>query len=224
MTTIFRRIGLAAAAILAFAGSTAGTTTAAKACSDEPYMGTVCIVAFNFCPRGYLEASGQLLSISQYTALYSLIGTIYGGDGRTSFGLPDLRGRVPLGLGQAQGGPDYHLGQRGGLREVTLTTQQLPSHTHSLNAPIDATAALNGTSAAADTTSPAGAMLAEARQPTYSTSPSGTVSMNGSSVAVSGTVTGDTGATGNGHAVPNMQPYLTMRYCIAVEGLYPPRN
>lgn len=100
--------------------------------SWTPFVGTIGIFGFNFAPRGWAQCSGQLLPIAQYTALFSLIGTYYGGDGRTTFALPDLRGRVPVNQGQGPGLSSYQIGQRGGVEQVSINSQQLPSHTHTI--------------------------------------------------------------------------------------------
>src|SRR5690625_4414253 len=99
----------------------------------DTFIGTIQLFAFDFVPRGWAACNGQLLPISQHTALYSLLGTQYGGDGRTTFGLPDLRGRVPLGQGQGPGLASYAVGETGGAETTTLTTEQLPAHTHAVN-------------------------------------------------------------------------------------------
>lgn len=98
----------------------------------EPFIGTIGIFGFNFAPRGWAQCDGQLLAINQYTALFSLVGTYYGGDGRTTFGLPDLRGRVALHEGQGPGLSPYQIGQKGGAEQVTLTIPNLPSHSHTV--------------------------------------------------------------------------------------------
>ena len=96
----------------------------------EPFLGQLMLVPYNFAPRGWAFCEGQLLPISQYSALFSLLGTTYGGDGRTTFGLPDLRGRVPIGAGQGPGLSNYVLGAKSGVEQVTLTGSQIPSHSH----------------------------------------------------------------------------------------------
>ena len=98
--------------------------------ASEPFVGQLALVGFNFCPRGWLSADGQLLDISQNQALFSLFGTIYGGDGRTTFALPDLRGRAPIHMGQGTGLENYPIGQPGGAETVTLNQQQMPVHSH----------------------------------------------------------------------------------------------
>ena len=122
---------LAALAGLAFGAATISAPKPAAACSDQPYVGAVCMVGFTYCPREYIEAKGQILPINQYQALYSLYGTTYGGDGVTTFGIPDFRGRSPVGIGQnPYTGTTVTLGQKRGTETVTLTVDQMPSHTH----------------------------------------------------------------------------------------------
>jgi microcystin-dependent protein len=101
---------------------------------SEPFVGEIRMFAGNFAPRGWSFCNGQLMAISQNSALFSLIGTIYGGDGRTTFALPDLRGRVPLHAGEAPGLSHYALGQRGGAEQVALSVEHLPNHNHALMA------------------------------------------------------------------------------------------
>ena len=99
---------------------------------SEPFIGQITLVGFNFAPRGWAFCEGQLLSISQNTALFSLLGTTYGGDGRTTFGLPDLRGRVPIGPGTGPGLPSYSWGQKGGADREALAINQMPGHSHTV--------------------------------------------------------------------------------------------
>ena len=222
MRTRIRKLGLAAVAATAVA---AGAPSTADACGDRPFMGEVCAVAYGFCPVGYAEALGQLLPIDGYQALYGLLGTIYGGDGRTTFALPDLRGRLPIGDGIGPALPNYPLGRPGGTSFVTLTADNLPAHAHAVtNLPITATATLNGTTQSADATSPAQALPAATRTGTYSVS--GPVqAMAGMAVTVSGTAgSGTTGSAGGGNQpVDNRQPFMATRYCIAIVGAQPPR-
>src|SRR6187431_332959 len=101
--------------------------------STEPYIGEIKILAFNFAPRGYMTCQGQILSIAQNTALFSLLGTIYGGNGQTTFGLPDIQGRVPVGQGKGPGLGDYTIGQESGTETTTLISVNMPQHIHTLN-------------------------------------------------------------------------------------------
>ncbi|HEX2011138.1 MAG TPA: tail fiber protein [Roseateles sp.] len=180
----------------------------AQACSSEPLLGSICVVPYTFCPRGFAEASGQLLPIAQNTALFSLLGTTYGGDGRTTFALPDLRGRGPVGTGTGPGLGTIDLGQVGGQENAQLTVAQMPAHSHS--------AQLRGSSAAGNTDSPAGAVSAKlARSNIYSSGAADT-NMGANAVVL--------GSSGNGQPFPVRNPYLGLRHCIAMEGIFPSRN
>jgi len=173
---------------------------------------TLIAAGFNFCPRGWLPLNGQLLSISQNTALFSLLGTIYGGDGRTTFGLPDLRGRTGIHTGTGPGMTNRPLGSKGGVESVTLNTNQMPSHTHS------AASTSRASNIPADTPDPTGNVNAlDVGGNTYHTG-GGTVDM------APGSVTTTIGAAGSSQAHANMQPYLTLNYCIATFGTFPSRN
>ena len=157
--------------------------------------------AGNFAPRNWALCDGQLLSVSQHDALFSLLGTMYGGDGRTTFGLPDLRGRFPM--HQASG---YRIGQKSGMENVALTTSQLPAHNHTLRY----------SSGRAGATTPLNNALAVSasgdRQ--YSTQTSSIVNMKSNSVA----------NTGGGQAHNNMSPFLCINFIIALYGIYPSRT
>lgn len=169
----------------------------------EPFLGEIKICALNFAPRGWAFCHGQLLPISQYSALFSLLGTNYGGDGRTTFGLPDLRGRIPLGEGSGPGLSNHRLGQRGGAETTTLTANNLPAHTHALN---------SATAAEGDSNDPAGRLLAQTDARSYSD--------QGPAVASGGA----TAVTGGGQAANNMQPYLSLNFIIALVGVFPSRS
>jgi microcystin-dependent protein len=170
---------------------------------STPYLGQIMIVPYNFAPIGWETCDGQILSISQNTALFALLGTTYGGDGVTTFALPDLRGRVPIGMGQGPGLSSYVEGETGGEETVTLTLSQIPSHVH---VPL-------GSTTVANTGSPAGANWAMPRVLLYS---SGAPNVAMSSAAL--------GNTGGGQPHDNMKPYLVMTYIIAVVGVFPSRS
>ncbi|MCB2067106.1 MAG: phage tail protein [Erythrobacter sp.] len=176
----------------------------------EPFIGQLGLFGTNFCPRGWASASGQIMSIAANNALFALIGTTYGGDGQTTFALPDLRGRAPLHMGQGPGLSNYVMGQVGGQESVTLTTSQIPSHSH--------TATVHVARINANTQSPTNANFARAAGTTYDdTNANGTAD-----VMNAGTVTN--AAAGGSQPHPNRMPYLTLQWCIAVEGIFPPRN
>ena len=207
---------------------TLGTSSTARA-QSEPFLGQITYFAYDFCPNGWGEASGQLLPISQNTALFSLIGTYYGGDGRVTFALPDLRGRVPLHSGQGSGLSAIAQGESAGSESESLTFAQMPAHSHTATTTVDdmaITSTLRASAAGATTKSPAGNALAVSKQPTYATS-SPAVNMAAGSVnsTVTGTATTTVDETNSGTGkVPVRDPYLGLRACIALQGIYPPRN
>ena len=164
---------------------------------SEPFLAEVRMVGFNFAPRGWAFCDGQILPINQNQALYSLLGTTYGGDGRTSFALPDLRGRVPI---HASDG--HRLGQKSGAETHTLASSEIPNHDH----------ALKGTDQDGDAPVPTNNVLG-AYANAYR---DGTDLIN----PVSGTVAD----VGGGQSHENMQPYLAINFCIALQGLFPSRN
>lgn len=176
---------------------------------SEPFIAEIKIFGGNFAPRGYAFCDGQLLPIAQNTALFSLVGTTYGGDGRTTFGLPNLQGRIPLHPGQGPGLTRRILGELGGAESVTLTAAEMANHSHTT------AATLKASSSAATTADPRGKSLAAA--PIYKIdSPS--VDMN------AGSITDSTGTAGDGQSHENMPPYLTLKFIIALVGLYPSRS
>ena len=170
--------------------------------AQDPYLGEIRMFAGNYAPVGWLKCEGQLLSIASYSALFSIMGTTYGGDGETTFALPDLRSRVPLMVGQGPGLSNRAIGSTGGTETNNLTIANMPSHSHTVNA-------VSGDGNASDPNGglPAGTKLLD---PEYSTANADAV-MN----------TGMIGNTGNGQAVNNMQPYLTINFIIAIVGVYP---
>jgi len=178
---------------------------------DTPYIGMIMMFTGNFEIRGWAYCNGQTLSIAQNTALFSILGTTYGGNGQTTFMLPNLQGRAPIGMGGAPGLSRYALGQTGGFEQVTLTANQLPAHTH--------TAVMNGTSAAAASGSPAGALLAtQPRTGTVLPFATGAADTPMANTAV------QVSNTGGSAPVGIMQPYLAINYLIALQGIYPSRN
>ena len=175
---------------------------------SEPYLGQIQTFGFTFNPRGWVNCDGQLLPIAQYSALFSLFGTMYGGDGRTTFGIPDLRGRVAMHVGSGPGLPVYQQGQRGGTATVTLNDTQIPSHTHPFAVPCNTG---DGESDEPQNHFPAKAAGGESIYATAATTN-----------AVMGA--GTTGPNGGSREHENMQPYLVIRFCCATTGLYPSRN
>jgi microcystin-dependent protein len=178
----------------------------------EPYLGNITVFAGNFAPRSWMFCQGQLLAISQYDALYALIGNTYGGDGQVTFGLPDLRGRVANSMGQGAGLSNYILGQMSGTENVTLITAQTPGHNHAF---VSLTGTMQGSTTAGSTDDPTNAVPATVS--IYSNQP------DGSNMAPF-TSTGVTVPSGGSQPVSIIQPVLAMNYIIAVEGIFPSRN
>lgn len=186
---------------------------------SEPFLGQINVFPYNFAPRNWAFCDGQLMPVAQYSALFSLLGCTFGGDCRTTFGLPDLRSRVALHCANGSAGPGlpaYQLGQKGGTPTNTLTISQLPSHDHDGSG---FSGQLNCKSANADTGAAAGHALANARGNTYINQEPDTP-MHPASV----TVVGNTGYTGGSQPTNNMQPFLGLNYCIALQGIFPSRN
>lgn len=171
---------------------------------SEPYLGMIIIVPYNFSPRGWAFCNGQILPIAQNTALFSLLGTTFGGNGQTTFALPDLRGRCPNSSGQGPGLSSYDLGQVGGTESTTITINQMPGHNHMV-AP---SASTNAPSASKPTNN------VPAQFDGYDALP-------GSPVAMAATASS---LTGGSQPTPLLSPYLTLNYCIALEGIFPSRN
>lgn len=175
----------------------------------DPFVGEIRTVPFNFAPKGWAFCNGQLLPISSNTALFSLLGTTYGGDGKSTFALPNLQGRVPIQPGQGPGLSLYSLGETGGEENVILDVSQIPSHNHSVS--------LNNLNATTAT-------------PSTSASLAAPVDINGDNAnaytasannEVINTLSAPNGS-GNGHN--NLSPYLTLNYIIALQGVFPPRS
>jgi microcystin-dependent protein len=162
----------------------------------EPFLSEIRMMSFAFPPKGWALCDGQLLPINQNQALFSLLGTTYGGDGRVNFGLPDLRGRVPISFGAANS-----LGERGGEQGHTLSISELPTHTH----------VLKGGSNAGNALIPASNTLGQSNNQFYQTNPSSLVAMSANSLAI----------VGGSQAHLNMQPFLVMSHCIALQGIFP---
>ena len=194
------------ALLLAALGLTAALHTAPAFAQVEPFLGQIMCGAWNFAPRGWAMANGQILPIAQNTALFSLLGTQYGGNGTTNFALPDLRGRAMTHLGQGPGLSDYQIGQTGGTETNTLLASQMPAHAHSYAPP-----ASNND---ANSVSPAGKVPAAKARTTLYTDPTNLVAE----------AAGLTSSTGGGQAINNLQPYLTLNCVIALQGIFPSRN
>jgi microcystin-dependent protein len=223
MSTLRRARRASAAAGLAVV-VLAGQGPLQPAAAQEVYIGQLILVGFNYCPRGFSPADGSVLAISTNTALFALLGTTYGGNGQTTFALPDLRGRVPVHIGQGAGLSPVTLGELAGIEQLTLTAQQLPSHTHTAASVATATTTLQASAATASTPNPAGNVLANTgRENTYASGPAA-VALGGTAAETAVAVTTTVQPTGTGQPFDNRQPFLGMLWCIATEGIFPPRN
>jgi microcystin-dependent protein len=171
---------------------------------SEPFVGEIRMLGFGFAPQGWALCNGQLLPISQNTALFDLLGTTYGGDGRTTFALPDMRSRVPVCQGQGPGLSSYAEGQAGGAETVTLAAAQMPGHTHPVKA--------SSTAAASD--HPEGRALARSASHIYTAKPDASTVMNADML----------GDAGGSQPHDNIQPYLAVNFCIALNGIFPSRS
>lgn len=178
----------------------------------QPFVGQITVFPYSFAPTGWADCAGQLLPISQNTALFSLIGTYYGGDGRSTFGLPDLRGRIPLSQGQGPGLSAYSIGEAGGVEAVSLLPTNVPSHSHTL-----AATTANGT-----TNTAAGNLLSKVQEGSART---GTKGLIYSATAPDTPLAQQAiGLVGGSQPHNNLQPYLVLRYCIALVGVFPARS
>lgn len=166
----------------------------------DPFLAQIIMFGGNFAPRGWAFCDGQLLAISSNTALFSLLGTAYGGDGRTTFGLPDLRGRFPMHPGNGPGLSSRRLGDKSGAENHTLTVNEMPSHNHTM---------VLASNLEGDQTSPVNNSLAISDDRNYVNDPS---------------ATGTTESTGGGQAFDNMPPWLGVHFIIALVGVYPSRS
>ena len=192
---------------------------------DNLYLGQIILFAGNFAPRNTVFCEGQLLSIAQNTALFSLLGTTYGGDGRTTFGIPDLRGRVALHPGTGPGLSTRKLGQRGGSETNSLSLNQLAAHTHiaTMTKEGEISIPVNTTSGDEDEQNPGAGILANTGNDTYSSSDANGV-YSGAAIPVTGASTIQVGSTGAGQPINNMQPFLGLNYIICTQGIFPSRS
>jgi microcystin-dependent protein len=200
-----KRVTTSTLTLLAATATFASAPNLASADSN-PYLGDILAVGQNFCPRGWTVAQGQLLAISEYTALFSLLGTVYGGDGRTTFGLPDLRSRVPMGRGNGPGLAPRVEGQKFGAETHTFTNAEMPSHSHAVRA----------NNLEGDKGGPGGKLLAarvSGHETIYSDQPA-TRTMSAEMIT----------HTGGGQPFSLQGPFLTLNYCIALQGLFPSRS
>lgn len=171
---------------------------------SDPFLGEIGMFAFTFAPKSWADCDGKEMLISQNQALYSLLGTSFGGNNTTYFKLPDLRGRTPIGWGQGYDSLSYDLGTSGGLETVTLSTSELPTHTHLVNTTTESGDSFNPTS--------------------FAVTSNATAEIYGNASQLTPLVSGSVFPVGGGLAHNNMQPSLAIRFAIAMTGIYPPRS
>lgn len=182
----------------------------------DPFLGEIRMVGFNFAPKGWMFCQGQLLPVSQFTALFSLLGTIYGGNGQNTFALPNLSGRAPINFGQGTGLPFYTQGQLGGQTSVTLLANNLPSHSHLVAPPVS-----NANATASD---PANGYPAVGVTPLPDRTTATTMSYAASAVQGQHAASYQTGLTGTSLPLSIESPYLVLNFIIAIEGIFPTRQ
>jgi microcystin-dependent protein len=170
----------------------------------EPFVAEIRPFGFNFAPQGWAQCDGQLLPISQNTALFSLLGTFYGGDGKSTFALPNLQGSAPMSQGQSGGTSDRSLGEASGSEAITLVESEMPAHSHALNA-VESTATER---------QPPNQMFAVGEAMSFYRTGQPNTAMNPSMLTVGG----------GGQPHNNMQPFLVLNFCIAMQGVFPPRG
>lgn len=174
----------------------------------EVFLGQICTFGFQFAPKSFAWCNGQILPIAQNQALFSLLGTTYGGNGQTTFALPDLRSRTPVGAGNSVdpgwNPSPYNQGELGGTENVTLLSTQMPAHTH----------ALAGNSTAANNRNPTNMFFGTTANPMYAATGQAQIALNPATI----------GTAGGTQPHPNVQPYLAINFCIALNGIYPSRN
>jgi microcystin-dependent protein len=178
----------------------------------DPYLGEIRMVGFNYAPQGWAFCNGQLISIQQYSALFALLGTQFGGNGVSTFGLPDLRGRAPISFGQGNGLQPYAMGQSGGAETVTLVTSQMPMHNHTVTA--DASICTTG--------APQGNNIAQVENQAADTPLSSFTTGNPSVPAQLNNAT--VGMQGQNQPHENRPPYQAVNFIIALQGIFPPRS
>jgi microcystin-dependent protein len=173
---------------------------------SENFLGEIRLVGFNFAPRGWALCNGQIMPISQNTALFSLLGTMYGGNGTNNFALPNLQGAAPMGAGQGPGLTDWWVGEMGGEAAVTLTTQQIPNHTH-----------VSACNSVGNQSSPASHACATGKVQRQTVNLYASTSNTGMSA-------GSQAIVGGNQPHNNMPPYLALNFCIALQGIFPRRS
>lgn len=188
--------------------------------SDSPFVAELMMVSFNFAPQGWAMCNGQLLPIAQNQALFSLLGTTYGGDGQTTFALPDLRGRVPMHRGANPGGGSFVIGEHAGTESVTLNLSQVPAHVHPVNVTTPLTFTVSCDAADADRRTPAGNGLATERSGvTALYAATDNANMGGTALRFDGAPAISNAGANQPHV--NLQPFIGLNFCMALVGIFP---
>ncbi|RDU95054.1 phage tail protein [Trinickia dinghuensis] len=205
---------------------------------SDPYIGEIRMMGFNYAPYGWAQCNGQVVNIVQNQALFVLLGTIYGGNGSSNFNLPNLQGRSPVGMGQGLGLSNISIGEQGGVENVSLTTQNMPSHTHvasvtgggavtgQISIPATTSTASGTQTAAPGTTAVLGPVSVSDRQgQLYSTATDGATTLKPFNVTLQGTAPAITNSlVGNNTPIALRNPFLGINFCIALQGVYPTRQ
>lgn len=194
----------------------------------EGYIGQIIVFAGNYAPKGWMFCHGQTLSISEYTSIYAVIGTNYGGDGRVTFKLPDLRGRVVMSQGQSAGTSLYPLGAMGGYERVPIAIDNLPSHSHAIKAQEGSSGSgdLKVNSGAGNTNNPtnANSMASDAGLSQLLSTNDPATTIEGAVTNIQSAIPSTTEATGGSQSLYNVQPFQILHYIICINGLFPSRN
>lgn len=221
LTKKFKTLTCASAAVMTFALTFSQPANA----GPDAYIGEIFQVGFNFAPRGSALCDGQLLPISQNSALFSLLGTTFGGDGRTTFGLPDLRGRSMVHPGNGPGLPTVSWGERGGSASFTLSAAQIPSHNHTAATSVDnVSVTLHANSGRGNSSSPDGTVMSVKSRTNIYSSSAPDVTMNSAAATASATASTTVGNTGGSQSVNKRSPYLGVYHVIATVGIFPSRS
>jgi microcystin-dependent protein len=186
----------------------------------DPFIGEIKMVAFNYAPRGYAFCSGQMMSIAQNSAMFALLGTTFGGDGVQTFGIPDYRCRLPLGMGNGPGLTPVVQGEKAGTNAVTISQTQMPTHIHPVAIPV----AIPASTANADTGPGPSAVLAVPQTDVSRESVTAYVSTAANTTLAPFNISGNTGPSGGNQPLPIQNPYLGTNYIIATQGIFPSRN
>lgn len=185
-------------------------------------MGMITAFGFNFAPQGWAQCNGQQIAIQQNTALFALLGTFYGGNGQTTFALPDLRGRSAIGMGAGPGLSSYNIGQAGGAEQTSMTIANMPQHTHAATA--NSTSTMIVVNTTGDAPNPGNKLLAGSANNPYAPVPTPAPTHTLATQAITTNTTVTNAPMGGSQPISVLSPYLAINYCICVQGIFPSRN